>query len=766
MRLPVLLACVLAAVTAACRPHTAAEGAHPEVAAAISRSRAARPAEWKRKIVLLGFDGCDPDLVDQMVREGKLPHFARLRREGAGGILESITPTLSPVVWTTIATGMAPERHGILDFVTETPKGLVPVSSKMRQADTMWEILSRHGEQVGIVGWLVTYPAAPLNGFLATERMGLLAFEYGKEQDPDVPQRTWPEELAAEIDRTRVTVDDIPLAKVRPFADISEAEYRAAYSTRFHPLNRVGNLRLTLATAETFRAAGQRLLAERRPRFFACYFEAMDALSHVFMRFAPPRLPDVDEAEYMKYRTAIEATYVWHDRVLGEFMDIADADTTILLVSDHGFKSGAFRRGDPSDFHAKTGAMWHRPFGVFFAWGNGVRQGARIDGATVFDVAPTVLAAMGYPKPKDMPGRVLADAFEGGLAYETVPTYFGESRREKLVEEGLAAKARDQDLTPEQQAELERMAALGYISGDRTDPANTQMNLGHRFLTTGRFEEAREQFEAALQRQRTAGTLNSLGEAYLRLGRKDDARKCAEEAVALDPTDAGAQLLLARVELAQGNADKAEALARAMVAAKPDLPYCHSTLAFLLESRARDHDRAKDTRRAAKARAEALESHEAALRLEPNQIPSLLSAAEILLQNPADPEGPRRAIEHLDRVLQLRPKHALALNNRAIALLRMGIAAQLRGNADEARPRIEEAVDSATRAVDAWRERSGKEYPRGWANRAYALWKLDRMDEAYTSAQKAREADPAYTFNPQFEAALTASGRTLPPPQK
>jgi len=69
-----------------------------------------------------------------------------------------VQPILSPVVWTTIATGMTPQRHGILDFVTQTPAGKVPVSSKMRQADTVWELLSHQGEDVGVVGWLVSWP--------------------------------------------------------------------------------------------------------------------------------------------------------------------------------------------------------------------------------------------------------------------------------------------------------------------------------------------------------------------------------------------------------------------------------------------------------------------------------------------------------------------------------------------------------------------------------------------------------------------------------
>ncbi|MCE9637953.1 MAG: alkaline phosphatase family protein [Planctomycetes bacterium] len=728
------------------------------------RSKASNAAAWKRKVILLGFDSCDPDLLEDLIRQGKLPHFARMRREGASGILESIQPVLSPVVWTTIATGMPPERHGILDFVTETSGGLVPVSSKMRAADTVWDVLSRHGETVGVVGWLVTYPAEPLNGFMVTDRMGLLAFDYGREIDTEAPLRTWPDDLAKEIETSRVTVDDLTLASVRPFADVSQSEFAAAYSTRFHPLNRLGNLRLTLATAETFRGAGQRLLAERRPRFFAAYFEAMDALSHLFMRYAPPKLPEVDEQEYLRYRTAIEANYVWHDRVLGEYMDLADADTTIFLVSDHGFKSGAFRRGDPSDFHAKTGAMWHRQYGVFHAWGNGVARGVRVDGASVFDIAPTVLAAMGYPTPADMQGRVLEQAFEGGLAHESVPTYFGESRRDRLVAEGLAAKSKAADLSPEQQAELERMASLGYISGDRKDPANTQMNLGHRFIVTGRFEDAREQFTAALKRQRTPGTLCSLAESLLLLGRPDEAATLVAEAVGIDPSDVMARLLSARIHMAKGESAQAELLARAVVADKPDLPMTHGTLAWILEARGSEAKRDGDAKRSAELRAESLGLHEAAIRLEPNQIPSLLAAANLILENAADIASIPIALDHLDRIVQLRPDHVVAWNARAVALLRLGMDAQRQGRSEEGGKRLTDALESATRAVDTWRTRSGKEYAKGWANSAYALWRLDRMDDALAAALKARGAEPTYAFAVPFVTALATSGRTLPAP--
>jgi predicted AlkP superfamily pyrophosphatase or phosphodiesterase len=70
-----------------------------------------------RKLIFLGLDGLDPALAERYMAEGKLPNFAKLRQEGAYGRLVSAKPLLSPVVWTTIATGKTPEEHHIGHFV-------------------------------------------------------------------------------------------------------------------------------------------------------------------------------------------------------------------------------------------------------------------------------------------------------------------------------------------------------------------------------------------------------------------------------------------------------------------------------------------------------------------------------------------------------------------------------------------------------------------------------------------------------------------------
>ena len=64
------------------------------------------------RVLVLGIDGLDSEVVDQLVAEGRMPNFARLKSEGAHGVLQSDLPMLSPILWTTMATGRSPDRHG------------------------------------------------------------------------------------------------------------------------------------------------------------------------------------------------------------------------------------------------------------------------------------------------------------------------------------------------------------------------------------------------------------------------------------------------------------------------------------------------------------------------------------------------------------------------------------------------------------------------------------------------------------------------------
>ncbi|MEE2827703.1 MAG: alkaline phosphatase family protein, partial [Myxococcota bacterium] len=79
------------------------------------------PEEPKAKVVVLGFDGVDPDRVEALWAQGRLPNLKKLAEEGAWARLRSTQPPQSPVAWATFATGMLPGKHGIFDFIARNP---------------------------------------------------------------------------------------------------------------------------------------------------------------------------------------------------------------------------------------------------------------------------------------------------------------------------------------------------------------------------------------------------------------------------------------------------------------------------------------------------------------------------------------------------------------------------------------------------------------------------------------------------------------------
>src|SRR5205807_2172179 len=79
-----------------------------------------------RKLIFLGLDGLDPRVTEKLMSEGRLPNFSRLAQQGSFHRLRTTLPALSPVAWSTFATGVNPGRHNIFDFLNRDLKSYLP----------------------------------------------------------------------------------------------------------------------------------------------------------------------------------------------------------------------------------------------------------------------------------------------------------------------------------------------------------------------------------------------------------------------------------------------------------------------------------------------------------------------------------------------------------------------------------------------------------------------------------------------------------------
>jgi predicted AlkP superfamily phosphohydrolase/phosphomutase len=400
-----------------------------------------------RKILILGIDGMEWDIMGPLVEEGRLPTFARVLSEGAWGELRSLDVLESPVIWTSIATGKVPEKHGIMGFAKARRGGEpVPITSNVRRVKAIWNILGDRGWSVGVIGWLSTWPAERVNGYLVTDY-----FNYGWSpgSEGDSEGITFPPGLADEIADLRVMDKDVPDEQAAKLTH-GVVPTEGALRRRFDALKGV------LASDETTLAVAQ-YLEERMPvDFHAVYLKGIDGVSHLYwVDMLPESGPPVSKEEASVFDDVIVTYYEEMDGVLARFLETADDNTTVVLTSDHGH-SGPKKAGGGYRF----GIAMHDPTGVLAFWGKDIAPGVELADPGVMDITPTLLALCGLPVAEDMDGRVLTEAIDPQFLRAhpvgTIETYeSGESDRSAEGQEPIESSVDDEV--------RERLRALGYI---------------------------------------------------------------------------------------------------------------------------------------------------------------------------------------------------------------------------------------------------------------------------------------------------------------
>lgn len=125
------------------------------------------------RVLFIGLDGADWQLLDQYCADGTMPNLAALVRGGDKRVLLTQHPPLSPLVWTTMMTGVSPLEHRILDFTRFNPvtRTREPITRDERAVPAIWNMASAKGKRVGVFGMWATDPPEPMNGSIVSDRM-------------------------------------------------------------------------------------------------------------------------------------------------------------------------------------------------------------------------------------------------------------------------------------------------------------------------------------------------------------------------------------------------------------------------------------------------------------------------------------------------------------------------------------------------------------------------------------------------------------------
>jgi len=524
-----------------------------------------------RKVLLIGWDGADWAVISPLMERGEMPHLERLVNEGVMGKLASFQPMYSPLIWNSIATGKFPDKHGIIGFAeVDEQSGETRASTSLsRKCKAIWNILSQEGLRTHVINWFAGHPAEPINGVCISELFGReMMRPIGSE--PELARGTvHPEALREKVKEFWVTPQDIDAETIHLF--VPKFAQVDQYNDR-----RLETIACMLAECLSVHTATAWVMEHEAWDFLAIYYGAIDHFCHGFMRYHPPRLEWVNQHDYELYKDVVDGAYRLHDLLLGRLIQLAGPQATVILCSDHGWRSGHLRpRGLPPV--AAGPAEEHRPVGVLVMRGPGVAKDGLVHGASVLDITPTVLSVFGLPVGRDMDGRVLMEAFsDAARTPQLIPSWEEMPGPAGMHPPGTRFPASDS------QALLDQFVALGYIDRPQGNAGKlaemtreeNQWNMARVHVFSRRFAKALPLLEDLYHRNPLRldyGVM--LSQCQFLLGLKTEAFGVVQDLAAAFPGEARAKMLLGIAEYHFGRPDAALAHLTALEKARPSKPY-------------------------------------------------------------------------------------------------------------------------------------------------------------------------------------------------
>ena len=510
-----------------------------------------------KRLLLVGWDAADWKILHPLIDAGEMPALRRIVEGGASGVMLCTQPPVPVAQWASIATGKRPWQHRVCHPIERIigPSEAIPVTADQRRSRALWEMLAQSGKRSLIVGWPATHGERTDNAVLVSDRFAQPTAAPGIKPWPRPPRGTyWPEDIGPRLDGLRMSPEDIQADVISLYLP----EWKRIDQKRDR---RLGQLRLFLATDFSHQGAMISLLRGGQWDFAAVRFPALGALSRIFLPYSPPRSPWIPETEFDLYQHVVRGACRMLDRLLHQLVQVAGNEAAILVLSAHGV-----RRHDSAP--ARTGGedndAWKSPYGIFAACGPGFAEDALVFGATVLDVAPTVLTWFGLPIGEDMEGRVLLEGFRGAPDVTRVASW-------------------EPDVAKISPPTAEATGSGPSSPGSAILRRESDWNLAQSFLDAGRYEEALpvlEQLFRAFPERVELG--QGLFQCQLTLRKLAEAAETLEVILEAIPAGIWSLLLRAELSLAKGQGGEARRLVHGAWDLHPTNPDAMRSLGLLL----------------------------------------------------------------------------------------------------------------------------------------------------------------------------------------
>lgn len=262
----------------------------------------------RKKVFVLGLDSIPPELFFGQWLD-QLPNIKRLISHSVYGEMKSTIPAITCPAWISMMTGVNPGKLGLYGFRNRSGydyEGLVFASSKAVRFDTIWNILSRIGKRVVVIGVPTTYPPQPVNGCMVTCFM-----------TPDTKcEYTYPPGLKSEVE----AISNGYILDVDEFrSDDKESILKTVYDM----------------TEKRFRLT-RHFIRSKEWDFFMMVEMGPDRMHHAFWKYFDEGHPKYTPGS--KYKDAILDYYKYLDKEIYETLTLLSEDTMVFIVSDHGSK--------------------------------------------------------------------------------------------------------------------------------------------------------------------------------------------------------------------------------------------------------------------------------------------------------------------------------------------------------------------------------------------------------------------------------------------